>query len=114
MTPPYRDDASRSGEEAAWPVGVPPLAPSAPAPRPQGRPSGDVPSFPHKDVPDGRLPTPIELLRARFPGVHFWWGAYTFSWWAYRHGPGLGHLIEADTPDHLADRLALLRAQSGL
>ncbi|MEV5570279.1 hypothetical protein AB0L06_09520 [Spirillospora sp. NPDC052269] len=96
-------------------MGVPPLAPSAPPPPvPPHTPSGGVPRIPRWDVPDARQPTVIERLRARFPGIHFWWGVFTFSWWAYVPGPGLGRLIEASTPDELGDRLARLRAQSGL
>ncbi|WP_157429849.1 hypothetical protein [Actinomadura oligospora] len=95
-------------------MGVPPLAPSAPPPPVPPRPSGDVPHIPRRDVPDGRLPSPVERLRTRFPGVHFWWGVFTFSWWAYVPAPGLGRLIEAPTPDALAHRLTHLHTRSGL
>ncbi|MCP2343691.1 hypothetical protein FHU30_009090 [Actinomadura rupiterrae] len=52
-----------------------------------------------------------EGLRERFPGLWFWWGPHTGHWWAYVPGPGLGRLVEGETPDGLGMALTRLRAR---
>lgn len=44
---------------------------------------------------------PIAALRRRFPGLVFWFGPHTRSWWALVAAPQGWRLVEAMNPDEL-------------
>ncbi len=47
-------------------------------------------------------PDPVVVLRRRFPGLVFWYGPRTGSWWALVPTPPVGRrLVEAADPDRL-------------
>lgn len=50
--------------------------------------------------------TRLRHLQNQFPGVRVWYGAATGSWWAL-HG---GELVEASTPEGLAEQIRRRRA----
>ncbi|WP_345433988.1 hypothetical protein [Actinoallomurus vinaceus] len=43
----------------------------------------------------------IGILRRRFPGLVFWYGRHTGSWWALIPPPAGWRLVEALDPDEL-------------
>lgn len=50
---------------------------------------------------------PAADLTHWIPGLQVWYGIYTRSWWAFIPGPP-DHLLEAPSPDHLAQKLTAL------
>lgn len=52
----------------------------------------------------------VRVLRRRFPGLVFWQGARTGSWWALVPPPAGWRLVEAVDPDELTR--AILQASS--
>jgi hypothetical protein len=55
-------------------------------------------------------PDPGSVLRRRFPGLVFWFGRSTGSWWALVPLPEHWRLVEAVDPDELTR--AVISAQS--
>ena len=53
---------------------------------------------------------PAAILRRRFPGLVFWFGPYTRSWWALIPPPTGWRFVEAMDPDELTR--AIIQARS--
>jgi hypothetical protein len=64
----------------------------------------------------GEQPSPSDIdaavaaLQRRFPGVVVWYGRTTARWWALLPREERGHLIEARTPEGLAQAIAATRS----
>ncbi|URN10059.1 hypothetical protein LUW74_46445 [Actinomadura madurae] len=56
---------------------------------------------------------PATGLKCWIPGLQVWYGLYTRSWWAYVPGRP-DRLIEAPSPELLAQRLTSLATTAGV
>jgi hypothetical protein len=52
----------------------------------------------------------VAALQRRFPGVVVWYGRTTARWWALLPREERGYLVEAKTPEQLAQAIAAARS----
>ncbi|MFI0479735.1 hypothetical protein [Actinomadura sp. 9N215] len=60
-------------------------------------------------VPDPSHETTIAGLQERFAGVVFWWGTYTYEWWAIVPGGTQWTIVNAEDPDALVQQILKAR-----
>jgi hypothetical protein len=63
-----------------------------------------------QDPPPEAVTAARAALQRQFPGVVVWYGRATSRWWAFVPIGEWGHLIEATTPEQLAQQIATARS----